>query len=226
MRGHVYSETMDLDLCRAIRTLGFLAVCGGAQAQIVNLHRGPANDGGGAGWAMFLDLRAPIVPVIVDMLTTASTAGAGMEFSVEVLTRPGSGLGGPVGSGPGSSPTGWTSLGVANARQGGIAGSVSNLIDIPDILVPAGETVGVALRFHGAGPRYFSTGSPIYGVYTTGILEAMTGDVRSAPFGPTGSFSSPREMVGDLWFYTVPEPATLGMLAVSVAYLASRKRRK
>lgn len=218
---------MFASVCRGLLILaGSGSFVLSASAQIVHLHPGPANDGGASGWATILDLRAPHVPVFVTELTTANTGGIAAQFTVEVFTYPGAALGGPVGSGPASSPVGWTSLGVANAMQGGIAGGVSNQIDIPDIYVPAGQTVGVALLFSGVGPRFYGTGSPPYSVYTTGILEVKTGDARSAPFTPNGTYLSSRAMVGNVWFYSVPEPSSTALLALGAGWIAFRRRRR
>src|SRR4051812_38865556 len=80
------------------------------------------NNGGSPGWAIFFDLN-PVggQALTVTDLTTASTAAANAGYSVEVLTRTGTALGGPVGSGPGSSSAGWTSLGTVAATQGATA---------------------------------------------------------------------------------------------------------
>jgi len=73
-------------------------------------------------------------------LTTAINGAAGVAFSVEVFLYNGSGLGGPVGVGPGSSSAGWTSIGVAAGTQGSVGlYGISLPIDIPDIAVPAGQ---------------------------------------------------------------------------------------
>jgi hypothetical protein len=114
----------------------------------------------------------------------------------------GSGLGGPVASGPGSSPTGWTSLGIANATQGATASQVSLPIDIPDIALTQGQVTGVAVRFTGAGPRYINGTTLPYGMYSDANLTLATGDARSTPFLPSGSFFSPRELVGSLTYTT------------------------
>jgi hypothetical protein len=140
--------------------------------------------------------------VTITELTTASTAAAAGAFSVEVLVFNGSGLGGPVASGPGSSPTGWTSLGTVPATQGATASGVSLPIDIPDIALTQNQVTGIALRFTGAGPRYFGTGTPPYSMYSDANLSLTTGDGRSAPFTTTGSFFASRAMVGSVT-YTV-----------------------
>ena len=183
------------------------------------------NNGGSAGWAMFFDVSAGATALNVTSLTTASTAAANSAFSFEVFTRVNSGLGGPVGSGPGSSPAGWTSLGIANATQGGVASGISLDVDIPDIFVGSGSTVGVALRFIDAGPRYFGTGSPPLQTFTDGTLTLVTGDSRTAPFTTGGSFFSSRGLSGSLTYNTVPEPATMAVMAAGLGVLLRRRRR-
>ncbi|NUP95539.1 MAG: hypothetical protein HUU28_05175 [Planctomycetaceae bacterium] len=172
-----------------------------ASAQtVINANPGPANNGGSPNWAMFFDVAATGGDFLVTELTTASNAGANVQYSVEVLVYTGSGLGGPVASGPGSSPVGWTSLGTVSATQGATASGISLPIDIPDITVLNGQTTGVALRFTGAGPRYFGTGTPAYSVYSDANLALTTGDARSAPFTTTGSFFTSRALVGSITY--------------------------
>ena len=162
----------------------------------LNANPGPANNGGSPGWAMFLNLIAGTQNIIVTQMSTASNAPASGPFTVEVFTRSGTALGGPVGSGPGSSPAGWTSLGVVPVVQGSTANGISLIFNLPPISILAGDTVGVALQFTGAGPRYFGTGTPPLEVYSDANLTLITGDGRSAPFTPTGSFFSSRALCG------------------------------
>ena len=61
-----------------------------------------SNNGGSSGWGMFFDLTANSGPLTITGMTTASSAAAGAMFSIEVFTRMGSGLGGPVNMGPGA----------------------------------------------------------------------------------------------------------------------------
>jgi len=158
---------------------------------------GPANNGGSANWGMFLNLiAAPTYQVTISAMTTASTAAASASFSVEFFVRQGNALGGPVGSGPGSSPAGWTSLGSVPVTQGAVSSGVSLLFATPVITINPGDTAGVAMVFTGAGPRYFGTGTPPLEVYTNTGLTLVTGDGRSAPFTPTGSWFSSRALVG------------------------------
>lgn len=170
----------------------------------LNANAGPSNNGGSAGWAMFFDLIGGTRDVTVTQMSTGNTATASATFTVEIFTRVGTALGGPVGSGSGSSTAGWTSLGTATLTQGSTANGVSLVGTIPSILVGAGDTVGVAVKFTGAGPRYFGTGSPPYSTYADSNLTLITGDGRSAPFTPTGSWFASRAMVGVLRYVVNP----------------------
>lgn len=197
-------------------------VAGIASAATLDANPPPANNGGSTGWAMFFDLTATAPGITVTELVTASTAAAGANYSVEIFTRSGSALGGPVGSGPGSSPAGWTSLGTAVATQGPLGSTgVSLPIDIPDIMLTMGQTTGVAVQFTGAGPRYFGTGSAPLQTFSDPNLTLVTGDARSAPFTTGGSFFSSRALVGSLTY--IPEPAS--MLLLSLGGLALLRRR-
>jgi hypothetical protein len=182
---------------------------------------GPANNGGATGYAIFLNLiaDASYYVTITDM-TTASTATAGATFSVEFFTRDGNALGGPVTSGPGSSPAGWTSVGTVTVTQGGTSSGVSLLFATPTININPGDTVGVAMLFTGAGPRYFGTGTPPYEFYSNTGLTLMTGDSRSLPFTPGGSFFSSRALVGEI-HYDAVVPVELASFAATVSHLSN-----
>lgn len=182
---------------------------------------GPANNGGSPGWAIFMNLIAdPAYAVTITDMTTASTAAASATFSVEFYTRSGNALGGPVTSGPGSSPAGWTSLGTFTVTQGATASGVSLLFATPAITINPGDTVGLAMLFTGAGPRYFGSGTPPYGTYSNTGLTVVTGDARSAPFTPTGSFFSSREHVGEI-HYDAAVPVELASFTASVSHLSN-----
>jgi hypothetical protein len=159
---------------------------------------GPSNNGGSSGWAMFFDLIAGPNNITVTQMSTGNTGTASASFSVEVFTRTGTALGGPVGSGPGSSTAGWTSLGTVPAIQGPTANGVSLVFSIPPITVAAGDTVGVAVKLTGVGPRYVGSGTPPYSTYSDSNLTLITGDGRSAPFTTTGSFFASRALTGEI----------------------------
>lgn len=170
----------------------------------LNANPGPSNNGGSTGWAMFFDLIGGAHDVTLTEMSTGSTASANATFTIEIFTRTGTSLGGPVGSGSGSSTAGWTSLGTVTFTQGPNANGVSLLCQIPPISVSAGDTVGVAAKFTGAGPRYFGTGSPPYSTYADSNLTLITGDGRSSPFTPLGSWFASRAMVGALRYVVNP----------------------
>ena len=198
-----------------------LACAASVSAETLNANA-TANNGGSPNWAIFFDVSANSLPLTITEMTSASTAPANGAFAVEVFTRTGTALGGPVGSGPGSSPAGWTSLGVAPATQGPVGSGISLPIDIPDINVAAGVT-GVAVRFTGAGPRYFGLAAGPYQNFSDANLTLVTGDARSAPFTPTGSWFAPRGLTGSLTYQVVPEPASLALLGFAGLLLARRR---
>ncbi|MEZ6233114.1 MAG: GC-type dockerin domain-anchored protein [Phycisphaerales bacterium] len=190
---------------KAIIASVLAGLCGSASAQVLFANAGPANNGGSSGWATFHDMRSVGgVDIRVTHITTANTGTAGAPFTIEVWVFDGSAVQGPgatAGTGAGSSPAGWTSLGTANATQGPTSSAVSELIDIPDIELPAsGAVVGVAFQFTGVGPRYFGQGSPGLGTYANADIELVTGDARSQPFTTGGSYFSSRELVGEVHY--------------------------
>jgi hypothetical protein len=165
----------------------------------LNAHPGPSNNGLSAPAAIFFDVTAISGGVTITEMTTANSAAAGAAFTVEVFVFNGSGLGGTVTTGPGSSPTGWTSLGTAAATQGATASGVSLPIDIPDIVLTQGQVTGVAVQWvNGGGPRYFGTGTGPHSTYADANLSLTTGESRSAPFSTAGLLFTPRELVGSL----------------------------
>src|SRR5688500_2740845 len=188
-------------LSRFLALSAVVLASGSAFAQTtLNANPGPANNGGSANWAIFFDLTATSGNFTVTEMTTANTGAAGVAFSVEVFTFVGSGLGGPVGAGPGSSSAGWTSLGVVPATQRPPSSGVSLPLDIPDIVLTQGQVTGVAVQFTTVGPRYFGTGTPPIANYTDGNLSLDTGNARSVPFTTGGSFFSSRELVGSVTY--------------------------
>ena len=197
-----------------------------ASAQTTLPANGTADNGGSAGWGIFFDLSAAGSAVMITEMTTASTALAGGMYTIEIFTRLGSALGGPVGSGPGSSPAGWTSLGTAMVTQGATSSGISLPIDIPDFTIADGQTIGVAVVFSLQGPRYFGTGSPPIQHFTDGTLTLDTGDSRTAPFTPTGSFFSSRGLTGSITYMVVPEPSVLALIgAAGVGFVLQRRWR-
>ncbi len=188
----------------------------GEDTFVLNAHPGPANNGGSPNWGMFMNLIAdPSWWVTITHMSTASTATAGAQFNVEIFTRSGNALGGPVGSGPGSSSAGWTSIGTVTVTQGPVGSGISELFAVPPFTINPGDTTGVALKFTGVGPRYFGTGTPPYAVYSSAHLTLITGDARSAPFTPTGSFFSSRALCGVI-HYDAIIPVELTSFTASV----------
>jgi hypothetical protein len=159
---------------------------------------GPSNNGGGVGSALLFDLEAS-TGVVVTGLTAATDALPGATFNIRISTRAGTALGGPVDSGPGSSPAGWTVLGTVTGMQGS-NGEVSLPITIPEIKIAAGQVVGVAVEFLDITQNYFGLASPPLETYLNPNLTLRTGDVRTLPFTTGGNYFSSRALVGTVLY--------------------------
>jgi hypothetical protein len=197
-----------------------------AQTTLQANPSGSTNNGlTASGAGIFFNLSAATALTITGM-TTASSAAANATFSIEIFTRMGTALGGPVGSGPGSSPAGWTSLGMVTVTQGATANDISLPIDLPDFSIAGGQTVGVAIVFTGAGPRYVGTGAPPLSTFSDANLSLVTGDARTVPFTTTGSFFSSRALTGSITYMVVPEPSSFALIALAGAGWVAIARRR
>jgi hypothetical protein len=165
----------------------------------LSANPGPANNGlSAAGAGMLFNLIGGTRDLFITRIKTALTAAAGAPVRFEVYIRDGNALGGPVGSGPGSSLAGWTLIDTADGFQGPVANGISELITIGPIPVAALDTVGVCLKFVIAGPRYFGTGTPPLENYLDTNVKLITGDARSAVFTTGGTFFTSRALTGEL----------------------------
>lgn len=177
--------------------------CQGATAQaVMNAHPGPSNNVGPTGTALLFDLQAN-KELVLTGLTTASAAPPGSTFTLGIYTRAGSAIGGPVGTGPGSSSDGWVFHGTVQARQG--ASEISQPVELPPIRLPANLTVGIALQFVDMAPRYFGTGAPPIQTYSDTDLILTTGATRSLPFSAFGVYNQSRQLVGSI-LYRLADP--------------------
>ncbi|MBE5314458.1 MAG: hypothetical protein H4O13_03555 [Xanthomonadales bacterium] len=165
---------------------------------VLATNPGPSNNAAAPGAAIFFDVEAS-TGVVLTGLTTASEALPGANFNLRIRTRAGSALGGPVGSGPGSSQAGWTVLGTVTATQGS-SGEVSLPITIPEVRVAAGQVLGVAIEFIDIGPRYFGLATPPLETYSNLDLSLRTGEARTAPFTAVGNYFSSRALIGSLQY--------------------------
>ncbi len=162
---------------------------------VLPANPGPSNNNGAAGFGLFFDLQSGDGAVVTGM-TIANQAPAGGDFQLEVYSRNGSALGNVPGGGPATSSSGWTLRGVADARQG--PGTISLPIALPALTVAPGQTLGVGLRFVGAGARYSGTGAPPIEIYPSPGLTLVTGQALSAPFTTGGDVFGSRALVGSL----------------------------
>jgi hypothetical protein len=180
-----------------------IALAAHSRAQLVlNAHPGPSNNGGFASWAQFFDLTATS-PMLVTHLRFAYSEidpDPLPSVQVEVFTRSGTALGGSSTSGPGSSPAGWTSLGIFTGYPANSGTGTTQPIQVPPILVNPGQTTGVALLITGGAPRYWGLGNTAYSTYTDGTLSLTTGDSRSFPFTTVGELYASRQLVGGVTY--------------------------
>lgn len=185
---------MRMFLCVLCLLLGAPALA--QTSAVLNASAGPSDNGNSAGGALLFDLEAS-TGVVITGFSTASSAPPGATYQVTVRTRPGTALGGPVTTGPGSSPNGWSNLGSFTVTQG--SGEVSLPIALPSIAIGAGQTLGVAVVFPpGSTARYLGLGTPPIQTFTDGSLTLRSGDARSAPFTTGGDFFSSRTLVGSI----------------------------
>lgn len=170
-----------------------------ADTIILPANPGPANNGlSAAGAGILFNLIGGTRDLYVTAIKTALSLTAGSPVRFEVYIREGNALGGPVGSGPGSSLAGWTLIDTADGFQGSVSNGISELINLGPIPVPANDTVGVALKFVLGGPRYFGTGTPPLENYLDTNLRLITGDARSVVFTAGGTWFSSRALTGEL----------------------------
>lgn len=185
---------MRVLLCVLCLLLGTSALA--QTSAVLNASPGPSDNGNSAGAALLFDLEAS-TGVVITGFSTASSALPGATYQVTVHTRPGTALGGPVSTGPGSSPNGWRNLGSFTVTQG--SGEVSLPIALPSIAIGAGQTLGVAVVFPvGLSVRYVGVGTPPILTFSDGSLTLRSGDARSAPFTTVGDFFSSRTLVGSI----------------------------
>jgi hypothetical protein len=175
-----------------------LCWCQGATAQaVLQANPGPSNNGGATGSTILFDLEAR-TELVLTGLTTASDAAPGASFTLRVYTRAGTAIGGPVDSGPGSSPDGWILHGTVQATQG--AGEVSLPVELPPIRLPADRTVGVAVEYVDITSNYSGTGSAPLEVFANDDLALTTGAARSIPFTTGGTYFQSRALVGSILY--------------------------
>lgn len=190
------------------RVLFGLALCwitATVAAQSLQIYS-TANSNGHPGWALYMDLTAAAEPVRITGLTTFSQAAQNATFSIEIFRRDGTALAGV--NGPGSSPDGWDSLGIFEVTQGPEFQGLSLPVDIRagGLAIPAGQTVGVAIRFIDVGPRYFGSGVTPHELFQNADLAYLGGDARSTPFQSGGLFYSSRAHSGEFFYDFVSGP--------------------
>ena len=152
------------------------------------------------------------------------TWSPGTDVNVTLYTRRG-GFAGRT-----TDPAAWTNLGTtAVAQTGGLA--QSNFIDTPDFVVRGGSTRGVYFYVESAGIGYATSAlSPFRGRFIgDGTLRLEAGVSRNALFGGQ-RFGAPeagtyRGFAGNIYYNTIPSPASAAVLGLAALTLTTRRRR-
>lgn len=197
--------------------LATLAIGSFASAQ--TLSTAPSNNGSGG---VFLSLTALNEDLFVTQFDVPFNGTEGTIADVEIYTRTG-GYAGFTGS-----SEGWNFLGTFSTTRAGITVNAPIVLD-NFVLLTQGQTTSFylhALGTLGTGIRYTGTGgSPPQTTWSNGDLELFSDTARTGgvPFG--GTAFEPRTFSGTVHYQPIPEPMTLGALALGGLLIARRRRR-
>lgn len=162
-----------------------------------------ANNGGSAGWGVFVDLQVtnPLGVVVCAIDTNCGTTAVNTAYTVDVWVTPGS-----YQSVHGV-PSAWRRVATGSGVAAG--NNIASLTTMQQpFYLPAGN-YGIAFYHNGTSVRYTNgTGSNEF--YSNADLALTAGLVRSTFFGtPTaGSIFTPRVWNGTI-YYDVPSPTSL-----------------
>jgi hypothetical protein len=117
---------------------------------------------------------------------------------MQVYTRLGTALGSTATTGPASNAAGWNLHAVVTVKQSA-TGELSLPITIPNLPILAGQTIGMALIFVDAAPRYVGSGLTTPTTYSNSICD-RPGEVKSTPSSAV-SFVS-RQLLGNVYTLT------------------------
>jgi hypothetical protein len=170
-----------------------------------------SNNGGSSGWMNQFDvgITNPL-GLNLEKIDVNCGSAAGTAITIEVYTKTGTYVGFET------NPAAWT---LTSTGAGVSAGQdVPTPVDITDFVAPPG-TYGCAVRMIGGSPRYTNgTGSNQY--YSNADINLTLGNAVGGLF--TGTVFTPRVWNGTIYYTPVPEPATIGLLALGL--LAIRRR--
>jgi PEP-CTERM motif len=196
-----------------------LAMASAVQADTLSTGTNSNNGSGG----IFMDLTSiggnDLLIRSFDTQLTGTILG-----NYQVWTRPGTYVGFTASS------AGWTLSETITGTGGGTTVTVPLSALANPISVTNGSTVAVYLHgvTTGAGIRYFGTGTTSISNYNDANLALFTNISRTGTVAFAGSQFTPRAFVGNIHYdvLAVPEPSTLGFLALAgVIGLVRRTRR-
>jgi uncharacterized protein (TIGR03382 family) len=167
---------------------------------------------------LYFDLTSLSAELIVTDITTASVGAPDTAVTWDLWTRSGTYVGNE------NSSDGWTPVGEATGVVSGASAGVSgNLVDLDfaDFVIPAGETVGIALFARTGGVAYQGNDVSVTRTFANDDLQLDGGALSvSGPFA--GVDVTDRVFSGTINY--IPAPGAAAVLGLA-GFAAARRRR-